>query len=148
MNTPPRTVQMVHEEIHACYWRDDVNCAVTMLRVLGRVHGVSIHPQVLAAAVGMHGAGRYGAQCGLVEGSLMFLGLWGDVLGESGAWVADSCQRFARDFEHNFGSLACRVLRPQGFAPDQPPHMCEGLTVRVACWAVDWTRDLSPAQRV
>jgi len=41
-------------------------------RINKRVHQC---PQLLDAAVGMHGAGKYGAQCGLVEGSLMFIGL-------------------------------------------------------------------------
>ncbi len=68
---------MVRAEVQDCYWRDDVNCATTMLRVLGRQFGQEIHPQVLAAATGMHGAGRYGAQCGLGGGGLMFLGVWG-----------------------------------------------------------------------
>ena len=32
---------------------------------------------MLDAALGMHGAGKYGAQCGLAEGTLIFLGTFG-----------------------------------------------------------------------
>jgi len=109
-----------------------------MLRVLGAVTGQTIHEQVFAAATGMHGAGRYGAQCGLVEGGLMFLGVWGREMGRSEAWVAETCNAYAQGFERRFGSLLCRELRPQGFIDGQPPHMCEGLSVDAASWAVKW----------
>lgn len=113
-----------------------------MLRVLGAVTGQVIHEQVFAAATGMHGAGRYGAQCGLVEGGLMFLGVWGREMGRSEAWVAETCNAYAQGFEKRFGSLLCRVLRPQGFVDGQPPHMCEGLSLDAAHWAVEFTRRL------
>ena len=110
-----------------------------MLRVLGAITKQKIHDQVFAAATGMHGAGRYGAQCGLVEGGLMFLGVWGREMGRSDAWIAEACNAYAHDFEGRFGSLLCRVLRPQGFTADQPPHMCNDLTLQAGEWAVDWT---------
>jgi len=130
---------LVREMVQECYWRDDVNCATTMLRVLGRSHGIELHPQVLAAATGMHGAGRYGAQCGLVEGALMFLGIWGRALGRGETEISASCNAFAEGFEARFGSLSCRVLRPQGFASGQPAHMCEALTLAAASWAQERT---------
>lgn len=129
---------VVREMVRECYWRDDVNCATTMLRVLSKSFGLALQPQVLAAATGMHGAGRYGAQCGLVEGGLMFLGVMGGVGGRSEAEVTAWCNAYARQFESRFGSLSCSVLRPQGFAPGQPPHMCEDLTLEAAAWAVEW----------
>lgn len=109
-----------------------------MLRVLGAVTGQVIHEQVFAAATGMHGAGRYGAQCGLVEGGLMFLGLWGREMGKTQEWITEACNAYAQGFERRFGSLLCRELRPQGFIDGQPPHMCEGLSVDAASWAVKW----------
>ncbi len=133
---------LVRAEVRTCYWRDDVNCATTMLRVLGRARGLDMHPLVLAAATGMHGAGRYGAQCGLVEGGLMFLGVWGREMGRPEAWITERCNAYARGFEECFGSLLCRVLRPQGFAEGQPPHQCEGLTLDAALWAVTWVGGL------
>lgn len=133
---------LVQTMVQECYRRDDVNCATAMLRILGRSTSLVIHPQVLAAATGMHGAGRYGAQCGLVEGGLMFLGIWGRERGLPEESITDWCSQFAQGFEIRFGSLSCRVLRPQGFAPGQPPHMCEGLTLQAAQWAVDYCHGL------
>lgn len=39
------------------------------------------------AALGMHGAGGYRAQCGLVEGALMFIGIWGKMHGKEEAEI-------------------------------------------------------------
>lgn len=139
---------MITTWVHEAYWRDDVNCATAMLSVLGRVHDVAIASQVMAAATGMHGAGGSGAQCGLVEGGLMFIGLWGRERGRPDAWTVEACRGYAVAFTDSFGSLDCRVLRPQGFAPEQPPHLCEGLSVAAVRWAVDWTRDYFSAARI
>lgn len=133
---------MIRGLVHEAYWRDDVNCATTMLRVLATVHGVELAPQVLAAATGMHGAGGAGAQCGLVEGGLMFVGVWGRTLGRPDGWIVDRCREYGRTFEARFGSLLCRVLRPQGFVPNQPPHLCQELTEKAALWAATWTGTL------
>ena len=62
------TVQRVHD----LYWNSNINCARAMLACLGEAFGVTVAPQTFHAAVGMHGAGRFRAQCGLVEGALMF----------------------------------------------------------------------------
>ncbi len=81
------------------------------------------------AALGMYGAGGYRAQCGLVEGPLMFIGIHGKKLGLSDGAIGRICKQFAAEFEGNFSSLVCRELRPEGFHPDNPPHLCEPLTV-------------------
>lgn len=118
----------VERRVHAYYWRDDLNCATTTLKILAERFGVSLEPQVIDAALGMHGAGEYGAQCGLVEGGLMFLGIAGRGSGFADKKIIALCNEFARTFEQRFGSLLCRALRPQGFRPEDPPHLCENVT--------------------
>lgn len=71
----------IEKKVHELYWDCDVNCARTMLICLGELFGVTYEPQTLNAAVGLHGAGGYRAQCGLVEGSLMFAGVYLNGLG-------------------------------------------------------------------
>ncbi len=58
----------------------------------------------------------------------MFLGILGKSRGFQEEEIVSACQDFARQFEGRFGSLLCRVLRPEGFHPENPPHICEGLT--------------------
>ena len=131
---------MNHTEnkVHALYWNQNLNCARTMLLCLGdRFHG-AIAPQTLQAAVGMHGAGRFRAQCGLVEGALMFAGIIGSCDGHSDKDIESLCFRFAEAFTNRFGSLLCRDLRPGGFQPSDPPHACESLTVQAVCFAEDF----------
>lgn len=113
---------MNHTEnkVHALYWNQNLNCARTMLLCLGDRFHVAIAPQTLQAAVGMHGAGRFRAQCGLVEGALMFAGIIGSCDGHSDKDIESLCFRFAEAFTNRFGSLLCRDIRPDGARPSGP----------------------------
>ncbi len=119
----------IRAAVHEAYWERDVNCAGTMLHILAGLHDVVLQEQVLYAAVGMHGAGGFRAQCGLVEGALMFLGIYGRLCGKTAEETAALCYDFAARFTERFGSLSCRELRPGGFSPEDPPHLCEALSV-------------------
>ena len=132
------TQTFVRERVQTAYWVHDWNCARTTLQILGARLGVHVNDQVLDAATGMHGAGCYGAQCGLVEGALMFMGIMGPERGLSDDAVGALCYDFAEAFEARFGSLLCRELRPEGFEPDNPPHLCEDLTRRAILFDMDF----------
>jgi C_GCAxxG_C_C family probable redox protein len=134
--------EFVKSRVAKYYWEDDINCATTTLNILAEHFGVKLHQQVTNAAVGMHGAGEYGAQCGLVEGALMFLGIIGKEKRLADEAVVEACRELAGAFEQRFGSLNCRVLRPQGFKEENPPHLCEPLTCEAIefslIFVVDW----------
>jgi len=117
------------------YWQHDLNCATTTLKILAEIFSVQLSEQIISAAVGMHGAGKYGAQCGLVEGTLMFLGIIGRERQVPNETIVAQCREFAHQFETQFHSLSCRTLRPEGFSADNPPHLCEKLT----CSALEFT---------
>ncbi|PRX29347.1 putative redox-active protein with C_GCAxxG_C_C motif [Orenia metallireducens] len=122
--------ELIEQRVHDYYWEEDLNCATTMLKTLGEIYKVKLDDQVLDAAIAMHGAGKFGAQCGLVEGTLMFYGVLGRKREISNGEIVKSCYDFADQFQEEFGSLLCRELRPEGFADDNPPHLCEDLTKR------------------
>ena len=126
--------QFVKERVKRYYWDDDINCATTALKILSEKFNIALTDQIVNAAIGLHGAGEYGAQCGLVEGTLMFLGIIGRSMGAPDQEIVKHCNDFASAFENRFSSLLCRVLRPQGFNDANPPHLCEGLT----CEAIDF----------
>ncbi|HHU29695.1 MAG: C-GCAxxG-C-C family protein [Bacillota bacterium] len=130
--------ELINQRVSEYYWLHDFNCAVTTLLILSEIMNLELNPQVLDAAVGMHGAGKYGAQCGLVEGSLMFIGLDGKRKGKSTASIVKDCCSFASQFEKQSGSLLCRELRPEGFKQDNPPHLCEKLTQRAVRFTFDF----------
>ena len=130
------TTDFVRRRVKQYYWQQNLNCAATTLKVLAENFEVELAPQVIAAATGMHGAGEYGAQCGLVEGGLMFLGIIGHDRGISEPQIVGACRQFGGTFEKRFGSLLCRELRPAGFHPDNPPHLCAGLTARALEFAL------------
>ncbi len=135
----------IAERVHELYWDKDYNCAKTMLLCLGEAFDVRLEVQTLQAATGMHGAGRFRAQCGLVEGALMFIGILGAAYGLSNKETASHCYRFAEAFTARFDSLVCRDLRPGGFQPSDPPHACESLTVEAVQFAVDFMKSLPKA---
>lgn len=122
--------------VHQAYWDQNWNCAVTTLCILAEAFDVALDQQVLNAAVGMHGAGGYRAQCGLVEGALMFIGILGEARELSDDEVVKMCYNLAEAFEGRFGSLLCRDLRPEGFKPNNPPHLCEELTCSAIRFAI------------
>ncbi len=134
------TRQWVAGEVRRHYWQENVNCARTVLAILAELGGVTVHPQVAAAATGLHGAGGFGAQCGLVEGGLMYIGIAGTARGLDDEAIGDLCQEFAAGFTAALGSLICRELRPEGFGPEVPLHACEGRSVDAAMYAVRFMR--------
>jgi len=132
----------VEKRVHTYYWEHDWNCAVTTLRILSEVFDIAVGEQVLDAALGMHGAGEYGAQCGLVEGGLMFLGIAGKAKDLPDQVVVTACRDYAEAFEALFGSLLCRELRPEGFQPGNPDHLCERLTCDAVRFDIRFVTDL------
>ncbi len=118
----------IQETVHRMYWDHDINCARTMLTCLSTLFGIPIEPQTMRAAIGLHGAGGFGAQCGLVEGALMFLGIHYGERGATDGEIAKICREFAYTFTQEFSSLTCKGLRPGGFTDQDPPHACERLT--------------------
>jgi len=128
-------------EVHRHYWDHDDNCAVTTLSIASHLFKTPLKPQVIEAALGMWGAGGYRAQCGLVEGALMFIGVLGSRRGLNRSEISGLCKKFAEKFESEFGSLICRELRPQGFSPDNPPHICEDLSKRAIGFTTHFVAD-------
>ena len=131
---------------HALYWERNINCARVPLVCLSELFDVELHSQIWQAAVGMHGAGRFRAQCGLVEGALMFMGLYYAGHGVSDKDIVVACRRFAEAFTARFSSLTCRDLRPGGFTKNDPPHLCETLTVDAIDFTAGFLRNHPPLQ--
>lgn len=105
------------------------NCAVLSLKIFSELFEFSMHDQVVQAASAMNGSGRFGAQCGLVEGMIMFLGVYGTHRGVPYLDILGLANRYAASFTARFGSLVCRDLRPQGFGPEVPKTQCHTLIV-------------------
>lgn len=131
----------IENKVHDLYWKEDINCARTMLLCLSELFDVALDSQTVASAVGLHGAGGYRAQCGLVEGGLMFIGIYYELQEKAEEEIVSVCYAYAEAFEEKFGSLRCYDLRPTGFTPNDPPHMCEKLTCEAVEFAYCFIRD-------
>ena len=136
-------MELINEKVHSYYWNDDLNCAITSLRILSEIFQTNLCSQIVSAGIGMPGAGGNGAQCGLVSGSLMFIGILGKENGQENMAIVKMCNEFAKRFENEFGSLDCRVLRPQGFKADNPPHLCEEITKKAIMFTMSYLNSLN-----
>lgn len=132
----------IKEYVHECYWQDDINCAGTTLRCLEKLFDIKIEDNIYNASIGLHGAGGYRAQCGLVEGSLLFIGLYSAHKGKTKEETVNLCYHFAEKFDAQFGSLQCYFLRPYGFLSTDPPHACESLTVKAVTFVYNFINKL------
>lgn len=128
-------MEYITKRVRELYWKEDVNCARTMLICLSELFHIPLEEQTVSAGIGLHGAGGYRAQCGLVEGALMFIGIYVTSLGKREDEVVQACYDYASAFEKEFGSLKCFDLRPTGFREEDPPHMCEELTCKALRFA-------------
>jgi hypothetical protein len=131
----------IAEEVHRHYWDRDDTCAFTTLSIVSKLFAAPLESQVMDSALGMWGAGGHRAQCGLVEGALMFIGILGSRQGLNRDQISVLCKSYAQGFEKQFGSLICRELRPEGFAPDNPPHICEDLSRRAIRFTTSFIAD-------
>ena len=135
--------KLLNKRIHEYYWDHDLNCAETSLKTLSEIFQVQLEPQLLESASLMNGAGQYQAQCGLVNGPLMFLG----VMLKTRGWKADDINKagylFAQEFSSEFGSLMCKDLRPGGFKEDDPPHLCEDLSNKTIIFTINFIKNLN-----
>ncbi|WP_018248768.1 C-GCAxxG-C-C family protein [Orenia marismortui] len=131
---------LIDQRVHAYYWEEDLNCAITILKTLGEIFEVELNSQIIDSASGIPGAGRFGGQCGLVGGALMFFGILGKKSKVSQQEIRSLCYDFADKFENTLGSLVCKELRPEGFKADNPPHLCEDITKRAVKLATNSIR--------
>ncbi len=131
----------ISETVHEMYYGNDDNCALTSLYILCYLFGIELDSQTIVSTVCMHGAGGYRAQCGLVEGPLMAIGIICTSYGWEKKRVVDTAKTFASEFEKKFGSLRCMELRPGGFSPSDPPHLCEELSVRAIKFSYSFLKD-------
>ena len=101
--------EYIRNRVHELYWKNDINCARTALICLGELLGTAIEPQTLLSAAGLHGAGGYRAQCGIVEGSLMFMGIYLHMLGRTDHEIVAACHDFAAAFDRTCGRMRRRL---------------------------------------
>ena len=135
-------MKYIEDTVHEQYWKYDTNCAQTTHMCLSGIFEVELLVQTMNAAAGMHGAGGFRAQCGLVEGALMFLGVYLSEKGWRNEEIAEKCKDFAGRYTEKFGALTCCELRPGGFNADDEPHMCENLTCRSIEFAAEFIREI------
>ena len=128
---------LIATRVHVYYWNENLSCVITTIKILSEIFHCELHPQIIKAAYGLN-AGRLATQCGLVEGALMFMGIYGREKGLSFQDIAELCYKLSSNFQEKFGSVLCKELRIEGFKPDNPPHLCENLTKRAIAFFAEF----------
>lgn len=131
----------IEERVHDLYWKDDINCARTMMTCLSELFNIKLEKETINAAIGLYGAGGFRAQCGLVEGALMFIGVYYSKLQKSEEEIVLKCYKYAEGFTKKFNTLKCYDLRPNGFTENDSPHMCEKITCEAIAFAYDFIKE-------
>lgn len=128
----------IEESVKYYYWEKDFNCAETTLLTLSKIFNFELAQETIYSATALPGAARNGAQCGIVSGVIMLIGIMGNKRGEKKNEIKEKCHVFAQKYEEKFGSLLCKELRPQGFNKNNPPHLCQELTIYSIKFAYDY----------
>ena len=123
------TDALIENRVRECYRIHEYNCTITVFKILSEIYDITLPEQFYAGAIGMNGAGQYGAQCGLVEGMLIMIGVMEGANGSDKDKIMGLCRKFAESYEKRFGSLLCRELRPEGFGDHVPDHLCEKISI-------------------
>jgi C_GCAxxG_C_C family probable redox protein len=132
----------IEDQVHYFYHEAGVPCGVATIRLLSEIFEYEINNQVLDSAVGMVGAGKYGAQCGIVEGGLMFISIYCRENNIEKKELFKLCYDWTQTFEEEMGSIVCKGLRPFPFTPeDAPKHLCVPITVKGVNLAVDFIKN-------
>lgn len=134
--------QFIFERVQKYNREQDFNCAQITLLVLAEKFEFKLDPQIIDGSAGLNGAGQYRAQCGLVEGVLIFLGIYLPSINFEKEGIQKTCNLIASKFESKFGSLSCSKLRPNGFNEDDPPHLCEDLIIQSVTFAIDFVTSI------
>lgn len=92
------------------YIEKKLNCDRTMLKCLGELFDLEISDQVMAAAVGQHTAGIR-KQCGFVEGTLMFIGIYFSQRGATDKEISALCRKYIDSYQEVFVYTQCEDIR-------------------------------------
>jgi hypothetical protein len=123
--------ELVATRVERMYHDDDISCVHATLKILSEVFETKVAQQTYDSSWGMAGGGgSYGGQCGLIQGGIMFIGILGTNRGLDQDTLTQHCYDYSALAEKELGSLLCREIRPEGFAEDNPPDLCEPRTVQ------------------
>ncbi|MEZ5360681.1 MAG: C-GCAxxG-C-C family protein [Candidatus Zixiibacteriota bacterium] len=128
----------IEEKINLYFCTLDHNCAETVLEMLSEKFDFPLDKQVIYAAAAHNGLGQYRAQCGLITGAVMFIGIVAQSQGRDKDYINAITYGLAEIFDKSFGALDCRTLRPAGFKEDNPPNICKPLAIDALALIIDY----------
>lgn len=83
--------------------KQEMGCSATVLSVLSDLFNIKVEKQVMACLIGMEGGSNFKNDCGLLDGSLMFIGIMLSQQGLPEPLTKGICRQFTGSFEIEFG---------------------------------------------
>jgi hypothetical protein len=105
--------QGLRERVERYFVSGQYNCTMTALAVLFEAYEMAPDPRLLGAGQCMPGVGGSGGLCGLVSGTLIFLGVWGYERGLHRSALAPGCAFVVESVRRRFGSTSCAALQTE-----------------------------------
>ncbi len=103
----------LRERVERYFVSGRYNCTMTVLAVLFEVYEMPPDPRLLGAGQCLPGVGGSGGLCGLVSGTLIFLGVWGYERGLHRSLLSPGCALVVESVRARFGSTSCALLRTE-----------------------------------
>lgn len=118
----------IDKEVHDNFWERDLNCSTNILMLLSQLNGIKLDKQVLYSVSGLHGVNPTISQCGLLTGSLMFLGIYAREKNIPNSQITKYYYDFSKYFQRKFGDTLCQSLNNEKENLGISPFSCEKLT--------------------
>ena len=128
----------IDKEVHENYWERDYNCATNILMLLSEIEGIKLDKQVLYSVSGLHGVDPMIAQCGLLSGGLMFLGIYSCEKNIPNSQLSKYYYDYSKYFQRKFGDTGCQNLNGNSKSLGLKPYACEDLTKDVVEFTINF----------
>lgn len=128
----------IDKQVHENYWEKDLNCATNILMLLSELTDIKLDKQILHSVSGFDGVNPLIAQCGLMSGALMFLGIYGREKNIPNSQLKSYSYDYSKYFQRKFGDTGCNSLNGKNSSLNLSPFSCEILTKDVVKFTFDF----------
>ncbi len=120
--------------------KEDYNCGEAVVRAVFEQFDIRVPDFYLRPLSSMNGAGRAGAQCGILEGGLFVIStLYGRSNSKKSREPLETLvSNFAREFKGRYGSFLCKEIRKEGFFGNQNRNICNNRIKNGVLFIIDY----------
>ena len=130
-------MQNYRQTIKEIFCLKQLNCATTTVIIMSKHFSTKIQSQVIDSLVGLPNGAEQKSLCGLVSGTLIFIGIYGKIKKLKRDQIKNICKKFSSEFIGKFGSIDCKDLKPEKISPEQT-CICKELAYKAIDFSIDF----------